>query len=83
MLVILQEGTNVEPKKFIGQSQWTAVFLEFTNKPVDYTRDRGISAVCLLHVKHNLHYLILTTFLKVMDYCSHFMHAELKDGGVY
>ena len=31
MLVILQEGTNAERRKFMGQSLWTAAFLEFTN----------------------------------------------------
>lgn len=67
MLVILQEGTNVEPKKFMGQSQWTDVFLEFTNKPVTITRDRRISVVYLLYVKQQLYNLILTIAMRVMD----------------
>lgn len=82
MLVILQEGTNVEPRKFMGQSLWRAVFLEFTNKSVTSTRDREIPAACLLQVKHKLCYLILNTVLRVMDDCAHFMYVELRDGRV-
>lgn len=35
------------------------------------------------YVKCKLCYLILTTHLRVMDYCVHFMYAELRDGRVY
>lgn len=82
MLVILQEDTNAEPRKFMGQSLWTAVFLEFMKKPITSATDRGISAACLLYVKYKLYNLILNT-LRVMDYCTYFMYAELRDGKIY
>lgn len=53
--------------------------LQTIYKPVTSTRDRDISAAYLLYFKHKLYYLILTTPLRGMDYCVHFMYAELRE----
>ena len=76
MLVILQEGTNPEPSKFMGQSLWTVVFL---NLQINLLLLLGTGKY-LLYASYmlstKLHYLILNTVLTIMDNCAHFMYDE-------
>lgn len=61
MLVILQEGTNAELRKFMGQSLWTAAFLEFTKICYFYQQQGdtccmppiGLVKVMLFNPKHS------------------------------